>query len=123
MKPDPESEPEEKSDADGMSDLGDRLRDVIADGVTMLERRLAQLSKGQANQKKADEIADLIKGAATAMSHVRRFDEARRAATRKLTPAIVISYLRELPPERRLTILAEVGDFGDGEGANGSVLS
>lgn len=103
-------------------DLGGRVRDVIALGVAHLEKRMKTLTTGKSDSKKQGEVLELVKEAATIMGHIRRYDEAMRAASRDLSPAIVIAYLRALPADKRLGILAELGDEDDDQ-EEGSVLS
>jgi len=112
-----------KKRSNELEDLATRIRQVIDVGIRALENEMAGLSKGKPDAKKAGKIVGLVKDAATIMGHVRRYDEAQRAAARTLSPAVVIAYLRALSPERRLMILGECGVADEGDEERGSVLS
>lgn len=111
-----------KPGAGDVADLGGRIKAVIEASIAGLEQRVATLRRGKATSEKTEELIAIARDAATMMGHVRRYDEAVRQASRDLSPAIVIAYLRSLPADKRLGILAEVGDEDD-EREEGSVLS
>jgi Tfp pilus assembly protein FimV len=116
----PKSAPKRKTEVE---DLGGRIKAVIESSIAGLEQQVATLQKGKPTPDKTQQLVAIAKDAATVMGHVRRYDEAMRNASRDLSPAIVIAYLRALPADKRLGILAEVEDLDDGEERGGSVLS
>lgn len=106
-----------------VADLGGRIKAVIESSIAGLEQQVESLRRGKATPEKTQQLVAIAKDAATVMGHVRRYDEAMRTASRDLSPAIVIAYLRALPSDKRLGILAEVEDLDDGDERSGSVLS
>ncbi len=109
--------------SDEAEDPATRIRRVLDTGIAAIEKQMEALTKGKLDGGKTSKVVTLVKDLATIMSHVRRYDEAQRNAARRLTPAVVIEYLRGLTPERKLFIFRETGAQEEEDGANGSVLS
>ena len=107
---------------DDNDDPASRVRAVLGSGIAAIEAQMAALRKGKLDVKKTSAIVDLTIKSATILSHVRRYDQAMREAGRALSPAVVIAWLRALPPERLRPIMAEVGEEPDDD-ASPSVLS
>ncbi len=100
-----------------------RIRDVLDTGIAAIEAQMTLLVKGEPTPRKTSQIVNLTKDAATIMGHVRRYDQALREETRRLTPSLVVAYLRGLQPDARMSILNEVGSFITDDEDAPSVLS
>lgn len=111
-----------KGKASDVADLGGRIKAVIESAIAGLEKRVETLRRGRMTADKTQELIAIAKDAAPLLGQVRRYDESMRHASRDLTPAIVIAYLRSCSAEQRLAIVSELDLDGD-EREEGSVLS
>ena len=99
-------------------DVGLRLLGIVGVGVGAMEERMAELTSAPLDDVTTPQVIAITKEVAVVMSHVRRADEATRAATKKLSNAAVIEYLRNLPTEERDALLADA----TGDESRGSVF-
>lgn len=106
---------------DDAADPTTRLKNIIGKGVARLEAEMASIKPD--DKKASAKTMAIVNSAAVLLGHVRRQEQADRAAGRGLTPATVIAYLRGLPVEVREHIRAEI-DWDNDDGApSESVLS
>jgi hypothetical protein len=104
--------------APAVGDLALDLRSIVASGGEAMRDRMAELRAAPPSPETTSEILTIAKETAVIMGGVRRLDDSIRAASKKLSPAAVIDYLRNLQPEERDEIIGEAG----GKAEPGSVF-
>ena len=93
--------------------------DACTDGLEAIRKRINTLAnEPELGREDSSHLAWLTKQVAQIMGDVRKRQEQEQRRLSKLSPAIVLAYLRQLEPEQRSRLLREAQNID----AGGSVL-
>jgi hypothetical protein len=114
--------PAAASPAVAPDELGGRLRAIVRTSIGAMEERVQKHFDDARGEPLTEEVLGQVMAigekAAVWMGHVRRSDEALRAAAKKISRAAAIEWARALPDDERESFVLEIS----GEEARGGVF-